>query len=295
MMRMKYIVILGDGMAGNPLAQLDGRTTLEASHTPVMDELAKQAEMFHKHNIHGLYLCGFGELFGLEGPSYYIWGKLLEDPEQDWKALLKRYCLHAFGKAAPEMERFYLLLNARMSYDLPPGSRKMEWYRPELLNNQTPALIETMRLMAMRYPPEVLTEMENLLAQAEKRAPSELLQLLRREFDYLKTTVHVTDVFDSLRRSRSSPDYRSLLVALEVRNRFIAQLPRSSEGKTPQIARLGVFSLFGCPPVDDLEGGGRLLGRLRAPFNWDLEWLKKNGLVVREGADHGGKWIVLKQ
>ena len=27
----------------------------------------------------------------------------------------------------------------------------------------------------------------------------------------------------------------------------------------------------------------------------DLEWLKKNGLVVREGADHGGKWIVLKQ
>nr|WP_288722412.1 cofactor-independent phosphoglycerate mutase [uncultured Sellimonas sp.] len=42
---MKYIVILGDGMAGNPLAQLDGRTTLEASHTPVMDELAKQAEI----------------------------------------------------------------------------------------------------------------------------------------------------------------------------------------------------------------------------------------------------------
>ena len=37
---MKYIVILGDGMAGEPLAQLDGRTTLEAATTPNMDALA---------------------------------------------------------------------------------------------------------------------------------------------------------------------------------------------------------------------------------------------------------------
>ena len=37
---MKYIVILGDGMAGEPLAQLDGRTTLEAAATPNMDALA---------------------------------------------------------------------------------------------------------------------------------------------------------------------------------------------------------------------------------------------------------------
>ena len=37
---MKYIVVLGDGMAGEPLEQLEGRTTLEAANTPVMDELA---------------------------------------------------------------------------------------------------------------------------------------------------------------------------------------------------------------------------------------------------------------
>lgn len=42
---MKYIVILGDGMAGEPLEQLQGKTTLEASHTPVMDELASKGEM----------------------------------------------------------------------------------------------------------------------------------------------------------------------------------------------------------------------------------------------------------
>ncbi|XCP86810.1 cofactor-independent phosphoglycerate mutase [Roseburia hominis] len=41
---MKYVVILGDGMAGEPLEALDGKTTLEAARTPVMDELAKKSE-----------------------------------------------------------------------------------------------------------------------------------------------------------------------------------------------------------------------------------------------------------
>ena len=42
---MKYIVILGDGMADEPLEQLGGRTPLEAAATPLMDELAGKGEM----------------------------------------------------------------------------------------------------------------------------------------------------------------------------------------------------------------------------------------------------------
>ena len=42
---MKYIVILGDGMADEPLEQLGGRTPLECADTPVMDELAGKGEM----------------------------------------------------------------------------------------------------------------------------------------------------------------------------------------------------------------------------------------------------------
>ena len=42
---MKHIVILGDGMAGEPLEQLNGRTTLEAAKTPIMDDLASKGEM----------------------------------------------------------------------------------------------------------------------------------------------------------------------------------------------------------------------------------------------------------
>ncbi len=42
---MKYIVMLADGMAGRPLEELGGRTTMEAAVTPVMDRLAKVSEI----------------------------------------------------------------------------------------------------------------------------------------------------------------------------------------------------------------------------------------------------------
>ena len=42
---MKYIIVLGDGMAGRPLEELGGKTTLAAAHTPVMDRLARKAEV----------------------------------------------------------------------------------------------------------------------------------------------------------------------------------------------------------------------------------------------------------
>ena len=42
---MKYIVILGDGMADEPIEALGGRTPLECAETPVMDELACKGRM----------------------------------------------------------------------------------------------------------------------------------------------------------------------------------------------------------------------------------------------------------
>lgn len=42
---MKYVVVLSDGMAGRPLEELGGKTTLEAAATPVMDALAAVSEI----------------------------------------------------------------------------------------------------------------------------------------------------------------------------------------------------------------------------------------------------------
>ena len=42
---MKYIVLLGDGMADEPLEELNGKTPLEAAKTPNMDRLAQQGQI----------------------------------------------------------------------------------------------------------------------------------------------------------------------------------------------------------------------------------------------------------
>jgi len=48
---MKYIIVLGDGMADEPLPSLNNKTPLMAAHTPSMDMLAKWSEIGLVHTI----------------------------------------------------------------------------------------------------------------------------------------------------------------------------------------------------------------------------------------------------
>ena len=48
---MKYIVVLGDGMADEPIAALGGKTPLEFANTPTMDELASKGEIGMVQNV----------------------------------------------------------------------------------------------------------------------------------------------------------------------------------------------------------------------------------------------------
>ncbi|MCI8956741.1 MAG: cofactor-independent phosphoglycerate mutase [Eubacterium sp.] len=48
---MKYIVVLGDGMADEPIEELGGKTPLEYADTPTMDKMSKQSEVGLVHTI----------------------------------------------------------------------------------------------------------------------------------------------------------------------------------------------------------------------------------------------------
>ncbi len=48
---MKYVIVLGDGMADEPIAQLGEKTPLEYANTPMMDELSKKSEVGLVHTI----------------------------------------------------------------------------------------------------------------------------------------------------------------------------------------------------------------------------------------------------
>ncbi|MCD7836242.1 MAG: cofactor-independent phosphoglycerate mutase [Lachnospiraceae bacterium] len=48
---MKYIVVLGDGMADEPIEELGGRTPLEYAYTPNLDRLSKLSEIGMVHTV----------------------------------------------------------------------------------------------------------------------------------------------------------------------------------------------------------------------------------------------------
>lgn len=49
--KMKYIIVLGDGMADEEIESLGGKTPLEYAKTPTMDELSKKSEIGMVHTI----------------------------------------------------------------------------------------------------------------------------------------------------------------------------------------------------------------------------------------------------
>lgn len=48
---MKYVIVLGDGMADEPIESLNGKTPLAYANTPAMDALSKQGEIGLVHTI----------------------------------------------------------------------------------------------------------------------------------------------------------------------------------------------------------------------------------------------------
>ncbi|MDE6064365.1 MAG: cofactor-independent phosphoglycerate mutase [Lachnospiraceae bacterium] len=48
---MKYLIVLGDGMADEPIAELGGKTPLEYADTPYLDRLSKKSEIGMVHTI----------------------------------------------------------------------------------------------------------------------------------------------------------------------------------------------------------------------------------------------------
>ena len=48
---MKYIIVLGDGMADEPIPSLGGRTPIQAADTPAMDWLAAHGRCGRLHTV----------------------------------------------------------------------------------------------------------------------------------------------------------------------------------------------------------------------------------------------------
>ena len=72
---MKYLILVGDGMGDHPIAELDGKTPLEAASTPMMAELCRKGEFFLNKTVPDGFPPGSDvanmSLLGYDPAQYY--------------------------------------------------------------------------------------------------------------------------------------------------------------------------------------------------------------------------------
>lgn len=72
---MKYLILVGDGMGDYPVADLDGKTPLEAAGIPTIDALCQKGELFLNHTVPEGYPPGSDvanmSLLGYDPAAYY--------------------------------------------------------------------------------------------------------------------------------------------------------------------------------------------------------------------------------
>lgn len=150
------------------------------------DEVADRIRFLHKNGCLALSLDPEGG-WGLQGPVYYMMGRMLGDPSQDHTALVEEYCNGVYEDAGPTMLKFFDLLHERLSQVVPIDDEDIA---ADARNTTLPRWMTTSQMYLAMYPPDVLTRLESLIQQAEREAKTERargwVRLSRDHFDFIK-------------------------------------------------------------------------------------------------------------
>lgn len=249
--------------------------------TPVF--AGRQIRLFAANSVRAIYKCGFGENLGLEGPVYYVWGKLLLNPEADPLALADDFYRAAYGKARTPMKGFYDELYRRLELNSNVPASENPKFRGAAMLPQTPEdMITTL------FPPSLVISMEENLKQAFQMESDPRVQarlrLVEREFLYLKNIVSIFDYYRAYRLSDSWEAFDLLEKELKRRGELIdSWYSENPAFKTnPKAARWQMSVVdgwpwsFGNPSKEFLREGGRLSGKLAVPpFSWNMTQLRE--------------------
>lgn len=235
--------------------------------TPKMTpaEVAAQIGLLRKYGIRDIYRCGFGELFGLEGPVYRVFGEAVSSPRAvDADRVVRQFCKDIYGPAAADMEQFYKALYSRLAVKLPISKDY------SILGSLLPCGFRNMELLAMRYPASALPAIEKHLSAAEKKLPrSTELKLVRIEFDFLKTTCAMAESFVSYRKAPSTAALRKVRDTVKSRDAFL----KKHATKRQRLPYAGNVPVLGAITVNFLRPHGRWMGNIIHPIVWPLDEL----------------------
>lgn len=262
--------------------------------TPLYAE--KVVRMFDTYHVKGVGLDGPpANMWGLEGPTVYVYARMLDDVKNNTAAkLVEEYIQAAYGRAAPAMSRFFDELHHTLEayaevFGVDNGTFQT-YTRADGGSVRYLTSLTKLRLIGFLYPPETLALLESNLAQAEKTVglndKNKLrLALARREFDYLKTTVRVVHLYNAYQIQPDKPSLDRLLTEMESREKMIMSWCDTSKtygGRAGVYTQKPISSNWplyiggqGFVSSHLLANGGSYLSDPVAPFTWNISDMRK--------------------
>ncbi|MFA7160513.1 MAG: DUF4838 domain-containing protein, partial [Kiritimatiellia bacterium] len=238
---------------------------------------AEQARLFRENKVRGVYLCGGFEMPGLEGPVYYVYGRMLGNPALDWQAILDEFYSKAFGKAREPMKNFYDAMHASLeryvsAYDymgvhppppLPAGKRMFP------LSDRSAAY-------RFLFPPDLLSGMERRLEEAKAMDDDpdvhSRIRLVEYEFRYVKITAEVFHLYNLYVHNPSWETFNPLAAKIEERNRLLDEyFPDGPRGQAK--------ALDGWKRPFDGQTKSVVQGNATVPLGWDIGQIRKAGVL----------------
>lgn len=262
---------------------------LGTRYTPMRTPLfvESQAKRLSRNKFQSIYRDGSGDLYGLEGPTYYTMGRMFDDPDTlQAKQLVQEFCGAAFGKSVPSMIAFYdQLYHGIELYSEYLGTRSPAWVYINIYGQRRKHLTDPFQFLGFLYTPNLLTSLETQLAQAEKTAEADKdaekvrirLSQVRREFDYLKALAKVVHLHHAFQIQPDMGSRNRLLDAIDSRNAFVDSL-FDAKGANPKPSTGFAFVMF--PPLGHDAKHLRLVYDgyqepfANSPMNWDTKAMR---------------------
>ncbi|MFA7172864.1 MAG: DUF4838 domain-containing protein [Kiritimatiellia bacterium] len=243
-------------------------------------DVAAQVRELADHGVLGVYACGGGEQWGLEGPAYYVYAKLSWNPKLDVDLLLNDYYRGIYHAAAPEMERFFNLIEARTAVGKATQTVKEKAYNDYQ--------VSVANYFPEAYPPHILNTLNSLLATAKAKTKgddfaTQWLAFTDIQYRYLKAVANGFNLYREYRYMRKKPPElcEELLAAIADRKKLLAELSELKAKRDWLDAWFPGANVY----LTKAATGGEMFGALgtRPPFSdaFKLE-LEKNMAVPKQ-------------
>lgn len=184
-------------------------------------QIAQDMQRYRDNGVMGIHSTSGGEVWALEGPAYYAYGRLGWNPDADVDEILNRYCKGVYRAAGPVMKEFFDLLEERIAIgDSMQTPEEQRLFR---------ILIRSEVYYTAAFPPDVLDKLDALLKKARTFVKGDAvatgwLAFTELQYRHLKL---IASAFNLYREYESTPrpELRTRIErALEARTALVKEL-----------------------------------------------------------------------